>query len=520
MLLKNIYNKIISRPRYTYIAIFVFIFLIFGIFQLQPNFGDPDVFYHIKISKLMIEDQLVFTEFPWMQYSSLRDNFTDHHFLFHILLIPFIYIAGTIWGAKIAIAFFAASFFTCLYWFLQKFKFKHSELIIIALLLFNSFFFRLSLMKATPLSLIILLFLITYIFEKKYWQILLLSYIYVLTYGGWLLGLFIALIYIFSNILFFITQKKPILKELTNKLLSHHHLKIIISIIAGNILGIIINPYFPQNLKFYWQQIVDIGIVNYSNIIQVGNEWYSTSALSVIVSARFLLILLTIGILLTIFNHKKLNRQSIFFFLVSLIFFVLTLKSRRYIEYFAPFLAIFTGYLLTIYYTDLKKWIAEILKNRSEKPLYRSLFLIISILIIFTFFIQLTTTFRLLSNIPTTQFEQSSQFIKTKTPYHSTIFHSSWDEWPQLFYHNSTDYYIAGLDPTFAYKFNSKKYLLWRKLVTQPATNDFYSSIKNEFQANYVFANKRYLQFIKNLDEALYFKPIYEDEEVIIYQVL
>jgi hypothetical protein len=76
---------------------------------------DPDGFYHAEISALMSRGQLIFAEFPWMQFSTLQTNFTDHHFLYHALLIPFVLIFPPLIGAKIATVILTAGFLTLLF---------------------------------------------------------------------------------------------------------------------------------------------------------------------------------------------------------------------------------------------------------------------------------------------------------------------------------------------------------------------------------------------------------------------
>jgi len=43
-------------------------------------------------------------------------------------------------------------------------------------------------------------------------------------------------------------------------------------------------------------------------------------------------------------------------------------------------------------------------------------------------------------------------WLKENTVKDEIIIHSSWDEFPMLFYYNDYNQYMAGLDPTFFYK--------------------------------------------------------------------
>ncbi len=83
--------KIIKKWKLDYILVFVTMSLYYGWLQWPRYIGDPDGFYHAKIVSFLKNGQLLET-MPWMQFSTLRDSFTDHHLLYHILILPFTYL--------------------------------------------------------------------------------------------------------------------------------------------------------------------------------------------------------------------------------------------------------------------------------------------------------------------------------------------------------------------------------------------------------------------------------------------
>lgn len=70
------------------------------------------------------------------------------------------------------------------------------------------------------------------------------------------------------------------------------------------------------------------------------------------------------------------------------------------------------------------------------------------------------------------------------------IFHSDWDDWPMLFYHNDYNRYIVGLDTTFMYKFSKDLYKKWRDITWGDFVGDPYKIIKDDFGAKIVFIAK------------------------------
>jgi hypothetical protein len=96
-------------------GLFALFFLAAAIFT-TPDMPDNDGFYHIKLAWLMRTEGLK-PEFPWIPLSILNEReFYDHHFLFHVALIPFTFGDLRI-GAKLAAVTFASLSFLAV-WYL------------------------------------------------------------------------------------------------------------------------------------------------------------------------------------------------------------------------------------------------------------------------------------------------------------------------------------------------------------------------------------------------------------------
>ncbi|MBE0671720.1 MAG: hypothetical protein IH588_14120, partial [Anaerolineales bacterium] len=72
------------------VFLFVLFFVVMAVVQFAtPDLPDNDGFYHIKLAWLMRTESLK-PDFPWLPLSILNEaEFYDHHFLFHVALIPF-----------------------------------------------------------------------------------------------------------------------------------------------------------------------------------------------------------------------------------------------------------------------------------------------------------------------------------------------------------------------------------------------------------------------------------------------
>ena len=164
--LKKYYRFFLAK-KLDYLLLFLALIFYYGKIQWVPYLGDPDGFYHAKMAWFLSQGKII-KDFPWMQFSSLKNNFTDHHLLYHILLVPFIYIKSPLIGLKIATVFFTSSSILVFYWLLKRFKIIWPFLFALLFITMEGANFRLSLVKANSLSLIMIWLIIYALFKNKF----------------------------------------------------------------------------------------------------------------------------------------------------------------------------------------------------------------------------------------------------------------------------------------------------------------------------------------------------------------
>lgn len=502
-------------------------FLYYGHIQWNSFVGDPDGFYHARLAKWLSEGKLI-ESLPWMKYSSLAERFTDHHLLYHLLLAPFVNFFDPLIGVKIASAVFSVVMVLLFYWLIKKMGLRWPMFFALAFLLLNGLNFRVSLIKANSLSIAMLWLIIYSLFEQKTKTLLVLSFLFVWLYGGWPLAIFILIIFIISQKIYqslhtnklkiFLHQKIHILNHGAN----HKLIRISIYLLAGIVLGIILNPYWPQNLYLYYQQFLQIGVVNMGNQFTVGSEWYGTSLINIIYSSPHLFTLAFVNFLILSFNLKKISRLSWFSFILAFAFMVLTLKSKRYVEYYMPFMLLFAASSTTdvhriINYKKIKQYWEKF--SKSIRATLLICLYILTLLIMPSVYDKILSV-RLSDSYPLDKFEAASQWLSQNSPAQSIVFHSDWDEWPILFYHNPHNYYIIGLDPTFMENYNSGLHKLYRDITIGNVNNDLSDIIKRNFNAQYVFVDKvGHENFSDNLNKDKNMSLVYEDKDVLIYKI-
>lgn len=517
-------------------SIFIISFFLFLSFQTAgETFLCPDSFYHAKMASFLAQGKLI-KDFPWLPYTIFKENYSDHHFLYHLLLIPFVLVLKPFWGVKIATLFFATLTIIVFYWFLKKFKIKGAFVWTFLLLTSPVFLTRLNLAKVPSVILIVLLFGLYSLFEKKYLLLSIISFVYVWFYNSWPILLVAIIIYCFSSaIKKIIGEEKKSLNLFLKHLFSKENIILFFVCFFSLAAGLIINPYFPKNLYFNWVHIFKIGLKNYQNLLPVGAEWYPYEPIQLILSNLFIFIpwLTALGWFLVSFKKNKSpifeqKVENFFLFIFSSLFFIYTIKSRRNVDYSVPLAILFTSFTFNNLFSYLpwRDYFSQLKKIKIFPYNLMTSFLIVSFLTIFLFAgisflkdVWLAKINEFAGGANFNKFKKAAEFLKENTQTGEIIFHSSWDEFPPLFYHNDKNFYIAGLDPTFLYERNKSLYWLWFNIITGKQKKDLAKTIKNNFKARYVFIQKKYEEMKNNFGKDENLKKVYEDEGVWIYKI-
>ena len=538
-------NKVIAG-----LLLFLLCFIVFSWLEYAPTFSDPDSFYHTKIAQLISEQGIV-KDFPYLPFTTLKDGYIDHHLLYHLYLVPFVKLFPPLVGAKIGHILLVSLALLVLYWLLIKLKVYGSFWYIIFLLFVEPFVFRMGLVKAQPLSLIILFLSFYFITQRKYYLLMLLSFVYVWSYGGWFLIFIVASLYILveslnyaflkvhdnwlSRVINLRVKKTDLIDKVylfclhfIKSIFSFKNIKLLASVLVGLALGLIINPYFPKNLEFYYIHIIKIAFVNYQSVIGVGSEWYPYKVNDFFINNLLPFVISFIALVIFLNYHKKFKVEVKYALVLFLVFVLATIKSRRNVEYLAPFAVIFSALTLsqTLMISEIRRDFKEfknIIKKVFLNDLYTKILLTVflTVMIILVFYRMPYHAKQSLDNgFNFNYLKSASEYLFTHSQPGDIVLHSDWDEFPILFYHNSQNYYIVGLDPTFMYLYDQNLYAKWVDITRGQRYKDLYNIVKDDFKAKYIFATIDHQDMIRSLDNNFYFDKVYSDNEAVIYRVL
>lgn len=487
------------------ILLFTLLFLLFlagmAIIQFStPDMPDNDGFYHIKLAWLMRTEGLK-PDFPWLPTTILNQReYYDHHFLFHVGLIPFTFGDLRI-GAKWAAVVFSSLAFLAVWYLFHRQKIPFAWLWALGLLgISEAFLYRMSITRTQSLSLAALALGLTWMLEGKYKRLAVLSFFYVWMYNAFplmlaLAGLHFAAVFLLERRLDF----RPMLW-----------------VGAGLLLGVLINPYFPNNLIFTYHHLVPKLLDPTS--ISVGNEWYPYNTDQLLNNSMLALIALAAGALALGFSGRKMDVRTATAFFAALLFALMLFKARRFVEYFPPFALIFSAFA----------WapLMDVRQPSSEANGWRTLLranwnlILIGILVLAGIGKSIPAARdQISSSKPYHLYAGASAWLEHNTPAGERIFQTDWDDFPRLFFYNTHNTYLVGLDPTYMQLYDADLYDDWvaitRGNVDQPSR-----MILTRFSARYVHTDLLHTRFLEKAAEDPGMREVYRDDQAVIFEIV
>ncbi len=487
-----------SKRFLTPVLLFTLFFVGMAIVQFAtPNMPDNDGYYHIKLAWLMRTEGLK-PDFTWLPLSILNEaEFYDHHFLFHVALIPFTF-GDLRTGAKWAAVTFSAIAFISIWYLFHRQKVPLSWLWALALLgISDAFLYRMSITRAQSLSLAFLALGLAWILEGRHKHLAVLSFLYVWMYDAFPLILVVAGLHFLSVLL------------LERRL----EFRPLLWAGAGIAAGLIINPYFPSNLIFTYHHLLPK--LTDATSVSVGNEWYPYDTGQLLENSLPALIAFVSGAFALGLAGRKMDLRTTLSFLIALLFGLMLFKARRFVEYFPPFALIFAAFAWAPLFPVGRSIVV------SDSKLLANLHIILLVLAVSAGIVRTIpeTQGSIANSKPYNLYEGASAWLAQNTPAGERVFQTDWDDFPRLFFYNTHNTYLAGLDPTYLQLYDPDLYDVWvsitRGEIEQPSR-----VILERFSARYVHTDLNHGNFLRKAADDPGLVEVYRDEQAVIFEVL
>jgi hypothetical protein len=482
------------------LAVWVVFALFLALVQFStPDLPDNDGFYHIKMAYLMRTEGIK-PAFTWLPLSILNQReFYDHHFLFHIALIPFTF-GDLHLGAKLAAVFFASLAFLSTWNLFKNQRIPYPWLWAFGLLAVSeAFIYRMSITRAQSLSLAVLMLGLDWLLRKKYTRLALLSFIYVWLYDAFPLLFIIAGIYTLAA---WLIERRLDLRPL-------------VYIGIGTGLGLVINPYFPHNIVFAVQHILPK--LAGTTSVRVGNEWYPYETTQLLQNSPLALASFVSGALALGLSGRRMDLRTALSFCLACLFGLMLLQSRRFIEYFPAFSLVFAAFAWTpIFKQETPSSRFSSLKARLQKRLPAVALVLVLIPGVLTTLDAAKSSLR--TSKPYGTYAGASAWLEKNTPSGAMVFQTDWDDFPRLFYYNTHNTYLIGLDPTYMQIYDLDLYQLWTD-ISQGDLEQPSDAIERDFGAHFVLSDLRHTDFLEQAENDSRLVEVYRDKEAVVYQI-
>jgi hypothetical protein len=468
----------------------VFFWYMAGIQFATPNMPDNDGYYHIKMAYLMRVEGLK-PAFPWLPLTILNEReFYDHHFLFHVALIPFTF-GDLRLGAKWAAVTFSSLAFLVIWWLLRREGVPYSWVWSLALLAISeAFLFRMSITRAQSLSLAVLALGLHWMLQGKWPSLAILAFVYVWMYDAFPLLAALAFLYGLSA---WMTESRPEFRPL-------------LFVLGGTLAGLLINVYFPQNLIFIYRHLLPK--LTDATAVSVGNEWFPYDTGQLLRNSAGALILFASGIVALGLRNERMDRGTATALLGSLLFGWMLFQARRFIEYFPAFALIFAALtwsplLKRLQLQSPTKWVPALLTVAMLTGMS------------FTYpaareSIRSAKSYQL--------YFLASKWLEANTAPGERVFQTDWDDFPRLFFYNTHNTYLVGLDPTYMQLYDPALYDLWVK-VTQGQVEKPSDVIRQRFGARFVITDLKHGAFLQQAASDPAMREVYRDPQAVIFEI-
>lgn len=465
--------------------------LFFLLLQATPSIpGGFDAYRHVKQAWRLIHEPGAMFADPW-HLAYFWPHPVDAWFGYEALLSPFT-VLGLIPAVKLFSSLIFGGIAYVLFQVLRFLDIRHRTGWVLVILTGSS----VTLCRATtvrPFLLSVLLTLLAALLtlRDKPVKLLLVSSLHAVSYS-----------------MFFLAGLAPAVWLLVRR--DRASLKLALASAAGIGLGLLANPYFPQNLLFDIPQakVVQIGLAAH---VRMGGELYPVSSWWWLPASLVVAVLWIAALIL----RRRSSAASNLFFLLSIATFLGSLRVGRTADFFVPFAMLFAATVLDPYAARL----------RGDLRYVAALIALVCAANIFL-------TYRYGRMSPSVdRVRSAAEYLERKAP-GELVANAKWDDYQYLFFLNSQSRYMIGIEPTFMYMASPRKYWLWQHMSDdEPSTcgrevcadaerTDIVAAVRDELGARYIFTehmvNPRLEALLRSRDGV---KEVFKDGGFSVFEL-
>ena len=471
-----------------------------------PAIVGNDGYYHVKMAYLMRQEGLT-PAFEALPNTILNAGaYYDHHMLFHLFLAPFAGAdpavdggAALTGGAKIATVILSALGVLAVWWLLRGQRVPGAAVWALGLFAVSeAFLFRMSMARAQSGAIIFLALGLHWLLTGRHRWLAPLGFLFVWFYNAFPLLLVVAGVTVVAVLLL---ERRVAWSALAFPA-------------AGIALGILINPYFPQNVTFIAGHLLPKVGESAVATAAVGNEWSPYETWTLVENSGVALAAVLLGALALGWRRDRIDVATLVGLGLVGVFGLMVFRSRRFVEYFPMFALVFLAFasapLLRDWWAQARGWPAA--RRWAVGGLA-------AVLLGGLIYVTVRDARALVADSrPADHYAGAMLHLRRVAPDGVTIFQTDWDDFTRQFFYFDDARYINGLDPTFMQLHDPALYDEWvditRGRVDQPG-----STIRDRFGAAYVFSDLNHEAFLAVAADDPLLTEIYRDEDAVVFAV-
>ena len=490
------HHRVVSSNRirapFEIAAAFALILFVMGWIEFGgPAILDNDGYYHIRWAQMVRESFPHLPPFKALPLTTLDEqHYVDHHYLFHVLLIPFTF-GDLRLGAKLAAVVFSSLGIVSVFALLVSYRVRYRWLWLAPLIASSEpFLYRMSMTRAPGLS-VALLGLGAWLFlKRKPAALALLSFVFVWSYSLFPLIMAFAIAHAMAV---YLSERR-------------FQLRLIVATGTGIVAGLVVNPYFPNNLALFREHLLMKTSGTYA--VDVGVEWYPYETWVIVGSSALTFIIFLAGMLAFDYRSRVRDAKPLFFLMVATMFLLMAFKSRRFIEYWPPFAVAFAAFTISPKLQTMSfSWMTRT-RDRAIAALAAATVTVVVVVYVCSNVLQARADVRLEAD--PFAYKGASEWLAANTPAGSMVFNTDWDDFPMLFYYSPGNTYIVGLDPTYLYNSDPELWKIYADITLGNESNPV-PLIRDRFGARYVFTDNQHSDFMQHVEASGEFERVFED---------
>jgi hypothetical protein len=501
--------------------------------------GDYDAYYHFRWSRMLWEGMRAGhfpPSFDALPLTTLNPkDYVDHHFLFHVLQIPFTFFSDFQTGAKIGTWLFAClAVFSC-YWLLVRNRVSYPLVWLVAVIGSAApFLYRMNMGKAMSLSVVLFVIGLHLLFERKYRWLLPLAFVFALAYDMFVLLGVLAAMWTFVVLW---GERRLEWRPLA-------------FVIAGSLLGFVINPYFPHNFQLLYEHLL-IKVTPGDFTTTVGSEWYPYTTWEFLGNCGVALVAMVVGYVSFKDSASEGRQRAFLLMLFSTLLMLANMRWRRFAEYFPPFAVLFAAFAAEPLVRRARERYTRRAPADEENPLEldspptparvenaRAW----EMILVSTAFVLLAAPMVWYAHVTAQDiagmagpdlYKGGMEWLSKNAEPGELIVNTDWDDFPKLFFYNPHLAYVSGLDPTYLLDRDRKlaelhgKITIARDLSDEEVAN-LGQTIRDNFCvgegekkrcARYVFTDHEHEDFFNDALDSGWFDEVYTDGDCSILQL-